>query len=179
MEPPVIYLKEVLASQLKKVKGLQLNIDSSLYELVVLFMLIESIANILTVAENKKSQDNARDQLLKELSIKYPQIVYKIFRNPLAHLGYISSLQVVTNEGKFKIVWAFANSGMRHSFHKNLILININKLKNDLISFLEKQIELTPDDTIFTKKINVFNLNFAKNRVLKEEILKLMEQNDE
>lgn len=175
MEPQVLYLKDVLKGQLKKVEKLDLNIDSPLYEIVTIFMLIESVANILTPSDKKIVQDKSRDALLKTLNIKYPRIIYKIFRNPIIHLGYSNSLRVIISETEsFKIIWTFIDSDTNHTFDKNIITLSFVRLKKDLISFLEKEIVKTPDDKIFIKNDNIFDLNAKGDKLLKKELKTLI-----
>lgn len=170
-----IYLREVYAGLISKLERLDTSGHIDDETILKLFNILESFAIIRGNTNNIKKQDKLRIQLLSDLGIKYPVMTLNGFRHSIAHYGYIRNIEFATKGQKSKIVWGIGHSGYGHHFGKNLINIDFQKLRTDLIVIIQEELSKTSTDMVFKKA--VIDINKKGNSLLIKEFKQYLNEN--
>lgn len=102
----------------------------------LIFPVIEAVADTIYRKDGK-------ERLLKELNIEYPEIVWQMYRNSLAH----SDRLIHIKKGNKTIIWSVTASAggimIGHIFKGNTVHIDTRRLYEDFLSFLDKEIAIS------------------------------------
>ena len=104
----------------------------------LIFPVIEATAK--TIYRKGKGDDVRVPRLLKQLSIPYPDVVWQMYRNSLAHSDHL----VHISRGSRTINWSVTASAggvsTGHFFMHDQVHIDTRRLYEDFLSFLDIQI---------------------------------------
>lgn len=109
---------------------------------------INAVANALY----RGKENDKFCKLLKQLGIAYPRIVLEMYRHSLMHND---ELRGIAYRGQ-RIGWSIGHGGTDHIFHKDAILIDIRKLYQDFIKFLNAEIAKSGSRTVWAENTVVF-----------------------
>lgn len=105
----------------------------------LIFPVIEAVAK--TIYRKSGKEDKRIVRLLKELNIIYPDVVWQMYRNSLAHSDHL----VHISKGLSKTIgWSVTASAggisTGHIFAGNMVHIDTRRLYEDFLSFLDQEI---------------------------------------
>ena len=102
----------------------------------LIFPVIEAVADTIY-------RKNGKERLLKELNIEYPEIVWQMYRNSLAHTDRLIHIK----KGNRTIIWSVTASAgglmIGHIFKGNTVHIDTRRLYEDFLAFLDKEIAVS------------------------------------
>lgn len=104
----------------------------------LIFPVIEAVAK--TIYRKGKGEDNRVPRLLKQLNIPYPDVVWQMYRNSLAHSDHL----VHISKGSRTINWSVTASAggvsTGHFFMHDQVHIDTRRLYEDFLAFIDTQI---------------------------------------
>lgn len=104
----------------------------------LIFPVVEAVAK--TIYRNGKGDDVRVPRLLKQLNIPYPDVVWQMYRNSLAHSDHL----VHISKGSRTINWSVTASAggvsNGHFFMHDQVHLDTRRLYEDFLSFLEVEI---------------------------------------
>jgi len=119
----------------------------------LIFPVIEATAK--TIYRKGKGDDVRVPRLLKQLNIPYPDIVWQMYRNSLAHSDHL----VHISRGRRTINWSVTASAggvsTGHFFMHDQVHIDTRRLYEDFLSFLDIQIAEATTNVYVKTGINV------------------------
>lgn len=120
----------------------------------LLFPVIEAVAK--TIYRKRGSDDLRVVRLLKELNIEYPDVVWQMYRNTLAHSDHL----VHITRGSIRTInWSVTASAggvtTGHFFKHDQVHIDTRRLYDDFLAFLDKQIAEATTNVYVKTGINV------------------------
>ena len=117
------------------------------------FPVIEAVAK--TIYRNGKGDDVRVTKLLKQLDIPYPNVVWQMYRNSLAHSDHL----VHISKGARTINWSVTASAggvsTGHFFMHDQVHIDTRRLYEDFLSLLDVQISEATTSVYVKTGINV------------------------
>jgi len=120
----------------------------------LIFPVIEAVAK--TIYKKRGTDDLRVVRLLKELNITYPDIVWQMFRNSLAH----SDVLIHISKGKTKTIsWSVTTSAggisIGHLFTGDYLLLDTRRLYEDFLAFLDREIGVATTSVYVKTGMNV------------------------
>lgn len=120
----------------------------------LIFPVVEAVAK--TVYRKRGTDDKRVVRLLKELNILYPDVVWQMYRNSLAHSDHL----VHISRGSSKTIgWSVTASAggvsTGHIFASNMVHIDTRRLYEDFLNFLDQEIAQSKTNVYVKTGLNV------------------------
>jgi len=104
----------------------------------LIFPVIEAVAK--TIYRNGKGHDVPVTRLLKQLDIPYPDVVWEMYRNSLAHTDHLGHISKGTRTINWSITASAGGVSAGHFFKYDQVHIDTRRLYEVLLTFLDEQI---------------------------------------
>lgn len=120
----------------------------------LIFPVVEAVAK--TIYRKRGTDDKRVVRLLKELNILYPDVVWQMYRNSLAHSDHL----VHISRGSSKTIgWSVTASAggvsTGHIFAGNMVHIDTRRLYEDFLNFLDQEIAQSKTNVYVKTGLNV------------------------
>jgi len=129
----------------------------------LLMPVVDALSSVLMRSSRTDPRPNAVRFLERELEIEYPYVLWEMYRHSLIHTDKIRSLRYRSN----RVSWGISIGLDGHFFVGGQTQVDITKLYQDLIAFLEREI---PNATghVYEEGLVVYNRHIPER--LKREI---------
>jgi len=119
----------------------------------LVFPVIDAVAK--TIYRNGKGDDVRVTRLLKQLNIPYPDVVWQMYRNSLAHSDQLVHISKGNRTIKWSVTASAGGVSTGHFFMHDQVHIDTRRLYEDLLKFLDKQIAIATTNVYVKTGINV------------------------
>ena len=109
----------------------------------LIFPVIEAVAKTIYKPSRKTGEDNRVQKLLRSLDVEYPELVWQMYRNSLAHNDHLAHIEYGKRSVKWSVTTSAGGAIMGHIFKDGVIHIDTRKLFNDFYNFLEHEISMS------------------------------------
>lgn len=114
---------------------------------------------------------NPGSKVLHELGVPYPEIAWRLFRHCLLHGDEL--VQVIHDQSEQHAGWTISFGG-NHDKKKLNVCIDVDKLYNDLFTFLDEKAKITPEyEEVELRAVRISDKEQSKNALLKNEVEEL------
>lgn len=104
----------------------------------LIFPVIEAVAKTLYRKSGK--EDKRVPKLLRKLGILYPDVVWQMYRNSLAHSDHLVRISMGSKTISWSVTASAGGISTGHIFAGNMVHIDTRRLYEDLLAFLDKEI---------------------------------------
>lgn len=170
LENVKIRLENDVAPYMKLIKKIQntTGVGIGFWALVrMIFPIIDELSNTLYRKSRKNKYKHIK--LLQKLGLKFPNLIWEMYRNGLIHHDIPRKILYKDIE----IKWGIKTSG-KHEYKKDMILININQVYDSLVYFIKSEINKAKNKSIYMHIGVKYNKKLGKE--LKNEIIILQKQ---
>lgn len=113
----------------------------------LLMPVIDSLSSVLYRKSKQDPRPKSVRFMEKHLDIEYPYLVWEIYRHSLLHTDEMRGASYKNN----KVTWGLSIGLNNHIFSNGHINIDVIKLYNSILNYLEKEISKNPETSVYVE----------------------------